>query len=485
MDDIERLHVSLDSRLNPEATAALILKAIGQRLLPSQRRLLSRAADSPAGRYSSMSDDYRRPDPLTHKVTMMLTLLGTIDRVDTKMIEELAEDPWKLLGQLRIAGKFNGWNPDVDFKSRRNREQRGGMPISRRQYNRLVRHLIRTQAAAHRMGRQVLLRQLILVASSGLAATITLDDVYADPDAAAFVAYWTSVRKRRREFSLAGRDNPFDPIVEMLLTRCELRPHTDWSMIARVYPQPKVIARLDDERIGDLLGRWSSYMGVAAGMLKELHAGWPTRDVPPTVPDDMWASRPDLMPSAQARGARTELVVDLETMVVRPGVDSATWNAVAGAYNAARAGWINCLAAAGALDLLEVACPGKAMRFMAADLQAYHLRTYGSAANSQTLVWARLPMPWQVIAGYEACPATLVEQVCSSAGLDARQTGWTAPRAVGGTVAAWKPTPELVHGIEVRDPLWAGLLRAAGAWSGKPAAGAGTLYDEYAKGVTA
>lgn len=480
MDAIDRLHLSLDARLTPEATAALILHAIGDRLLPSQRRLLERAADSPAALYSSMSDDFARPEPLTHKVRMLLTLLGTIEQVSEERIAELAGDPWQLQGQLAIAGKFNGWEPGASFNTRRNRQRRGGMPIGKRAYNRLVRQLTRTHTAAQRMSRLVLLRQLTLLSRIGLAATITVDEMRADPDAAAFVAYWTAVRKRRREFSLAGRDNPFDQIAAILLARCEIRAGTDWWMIARALPQPRIIARLGEQQRGEMLGLWSSHMGVAAGMLKDLHEAWPVRQIPPTVGDEMWANRPGLMPSAAARGARTVPAVNLETMVAGPGVDSSTWNTVAAAYNTARAGWINALAASGALDLLEMTCPGKAMRMMAGDLQAYQLAATGSAAHPDTWVWSSLPLPWLVLAGEEYCPAALVEQVCATAGIDARQTGWTAPREHAGLVAGWAPTPELVHGITVRDPLWAGLLRKAGAWSGKPAAGdLGELYSEY------
>ena len=46
------------------------------------------------------------------------------------------------------------------------------------------------------------------------------------------------------------------------------------------------------------------------------------------------------------------------------------------------------------------------------------------------------------------------------------KSGWTGPRARGKT-AEFTPTPELVHGVEVADPVWASLLRRAGVFSGK------------------
>jgi hypothetical protein len=180
----------------------------------------------------------------------------------------------------------------------------------------------------------------------------------------------------------------------------------------------------------------------------------------------MWASRPAFAPPEVTNPPMVK-AVDLNTMVVREGVDSSTWNTVASAYNAARAGWINCMASAGALELLTAACPGKAMRLIAADLAAMHRRT-GGGPDPQTRVWARLPLPWQVLFDNVECTAGYVEHVCRQEGVDPYATGWLSPRQHGGKVAEVKPTPELVHGIEVADPLWAGLLRRAGYFSGRP-----------------
>jgi hypothetical protein len=466
VDAVERLHHSLNTRLPAEAVAGLVAEALDGRLLRPQQGLLRQATVSPAAGYSSMSADFERPRPLTHKVRVLLDLLGAGGQVPDDKVAALAEDPWRLLGQIAVAAQLTGWDPDDDFKSRPNALARGSLPLSGRQANRLIRHLIRTKAAALKLGRQILLRQLLMVSVCGLSYTTSLEQMRKDPDGACFVAYWTAMRKRRRAFSLTGRDNAFDEVAAMLMERCELRSGTDWEMIARACPHPSVMARLDDVQRGQMIGEWSTWMRVAAGLLKELYEAWPTREIQPVISDDMWRDRPDLMPSREARGGRTVRVVDLNDMVVRKGVDSSTWNTVAGAYNAARHGWINALAAVGALDLLDSFCPGKAMRLMAADLHRWHLTQDGSGADAQTRVWASLPLPWKVLAG-EECPADMVESHCWAQGVDPQTTGWTAPRQDSGQVAEWKPTPELVHGIAVKDPLWAGLLRRAGVFSGK------------------
>lgn len=477
MGVIEDLHRSLDARLTPEAVCKLILDVPGVALMPAQRRVLQRAAGSRAAVYSSMADDFERPEPAVHKVRVLLELLaqdgvlGTLVKGDVtpEMVAQLAGDPWRLLGQLRILAPFVGWYPGRDFQSRMNRQQRAGdqLGLSKRKYNRLVRHLVRTEGRAVRLQQQILLRQLVMVGRSGLAYSITLDEMRADPIGACFVAYWVAQRNRRRQFTLDGRDNPFDTIAQALLDRCVAAPAgtVDWWMIARAYPQPVVVARLDDARRGQLMGDWFGFMRLAAEMLRGQYDSWPVRDVEPVVPDDMWSARPGLMPSRESRGGRTEKVVDRKTMIVRAGVDSSTWNTLAQAYNAARSGWLNCVGAAGALEVLDAACPGKVMRLMAADLAYYH-RQQGGGLDPQTQVWAALPLPWEALAGDEECTADTVEWACRGEGVDPHATGWTAPRQVG-AVAEWKPTPELVHGVEVADPLWAGLLRRAGVFSGK------------------
>ena len=51
--------------------------------------------------------------------------------------------------------------------------------------------------------------------------------------------------------------------------------------------------------------------------------------------------------------------------------------------------------------------------------------------------------------------------------MDPERSGWTAPRAHT-AIARFRPTPELVHGVAVSDPLWAMALRRARVFSGKP-----------------
>ncbi len=433
------LHRSLDQRHRPEAVARVIAVTLSGKLTATEKRILIRAAGSPAVDYSSMSDDFDRPVPAEHKVRRLLALFE-LEQPEEK-VAAMAADPFVLKGNLAVLCGFLGWAPGIgpELMSRLNREARDqiGVQYSARRYRKMVRQMKRTAVRAQRLIDQIVLLQMQLVGRSGMAYTITEQEMRADPFAAAFVAYWTAQRNRRRAFTLQGRDNPFDTVAAMLLSRCEMRGDaTDWWMIARVYPAPQVLARLDQLRLGELLGYWYGYMRMAGDRLAVL--------------------------AQDADG-----LVDWDTMIVQRGVDSSTWNTVAGAYNQARTSWIGCLDAAGALRLLNVACPGKAMRMIAADLAAWH-RSCGGDVDKQTRVWADLPRPWDVLNGRVSCTARAVTLVCVAHGVEPREQGWTAPRHNAGVVADWKPTPELVHGVEVTDPVWAGLLRSAGWFSGKP-----------------
>lgn len=431
MDALDRLYDSLDARLRPEDVAVLVLEAQPS-LTRREQAVIGKVAAS-ARRwhgFSSMSDDYARPVGAACQVATTRSLFDVDGEVDP-------DDPMSVLEFASLVGAEINWAPDrTDFLADRlNREARAaaGIELSKRQYNRRFRMLRRLAAKADRLSRAHELRRAALLATTGFVGAIDRDRFRADPDAACFVAYYTARRKLRRQFTLFGRQNPFDQVADALLARCRAGRETDWPMIALACSTWDVLRHLQPEQLGELLGRWSAATRSAAGQLAR-----------------QWCLSS----------------FDQATMIVRPGVDSSTWNALAGAYNAARAGWIACLHAAGVPDLLEHALPGKAMRVMAADLTSWH-RFFGGGLHPDTSVWARLPLPWDVLDGSATCTRADVEAACREHGVDPVRSGWTAPREHG-AIARFRPTPELVHGVSVSDPLWAMALRRARAFSGKP-----------------
>ncbi|MFD4671547.1 hypothetical protein ACFWNN_17560 [Lentzea sp. NPDC058450] len=434
MDALDRLHRSLDARPRPEDVAVLVLEALPSSTRRERAVINGVAAHASRGLgFSGMSDDYSRPVGAARQVAATRRLFGTGDPVDT-------EDPLSVLEFAALVGAGIGFDPaHTDFLADRlNRAARGeaGIELSKRQYNRRFRVLRRLSAKAGRLGRTRDLRRATLLGAAGFVDVIDRDRFRADPAAACFVAYFTARRKLRREFSLAGRENPFDQVADVLFERCRAAAGTDWAMIALAHPGWDVLRHLSAEQLGELLGRWSAATRSAATVLAGL---WRTSGV------------------------------DRSTMIVRSGVDSSTWNAYAGAYNTARTAWIACLHAAGLTALLGDSWPGKAMRLMAADLTWWH-EEMGNGVHPDTAVWASLPLPWEVLDGTASCPRSLVEAACRTAGVDPERSGWTAPREHG-LIARFRPTPELVHGVAVSDPLWAMALRRARVFSGKPVRG--------------
>ncbi|SER15122.1 hypothetical protein [Lentzea albida] len=434
MDALDRLYRSLDARPRPEEVAVLVLEALPN---PTRReRAVIGGVAAHASRrhgFSGMSDDYARPVGAARQVAATRRLFD----VDGDLHRDVdAEDPLSVLEFAALAGAGIGWDASrTDFLADRlNREARAsaGIELSKRQYNRRFRMLRRLSAKAGRLGRAQELRRATLLASAGFVDVIDRDRFRADPAAACFVAYFTARRKLRREFGLAGRENPFDQVADALFARCRASSGTDWAMIALAHPAWDVLRHLSADELGSLLGRWSAAVRALASVLGGL---WRESDV------------------------------DRTTMIVRSGVDSSTWNAYAGAYNTARTAWITCLHAAGLTSLLDPAWPGKAMRVMAADLAWWHRET-GGGPHPDTAVWAALPLPWEVLDGVATCTRADVEAACRAHGVDPARS-WTAPRKHS-SVARFRPTPELVHGVAVSDPLWAMTLRRAGVFSGKP-----------------
>lgn len=424
-----QLHRSLDARLRPEDVLAIIGRGRPSAVPPEWRTMFrgagsgARPAMSPAV-YSLMSSDFARPVGGERQ-------LRSVERAFQAPIPDHVDpnSPQALRTMVEILSSEVGGN---GRKLTAEQRRAAGIELSARKYRRQWRAMRRLHYKANTLARQQTLRELELLGRSGFASTISLERFAADPRAAHFIAYWVARRNLRRQFTLESRKNPMDSVAQEFLEQCINTPSTDWEMIAMACPNPGIIKRLTSEQLGTFLGRWFHLMAQCAGYLKE---AWPAD-------------------------------VEKTTMIVRQGHDSSTWNTMASAYNNARVNWLACLTALGAEDLLSAACPGKVMRLMAADLAYWH-RSSGGDVDPNTKVWAKLPMPWEVIEGTHFCNRQVVKLACRAAGLDPQESGWTAPRATAAEPVKFELTPELVHGVTVASPEWAALLRRAGVFSGK------------------
>lgn len=418
------LHASITSRQRPEDVAAIVAAALAGRLKPEEAAALSEATRfaGRTGYYSLMADTWEKSSDATSTVAYVARIFSEDDTPPSEL-DALCRFRDRL-------GKRVGWSPAKGARWSVEHIHDAGWSV--RRYHRAWHALDVLTEKIYAIERTEQRNFCAVAARAGMAGTITVEEVAADIEAACFVAYFIARRNTRRTFSLEGRDNPFDSIAAMLLAR--LTDESDWWMVARAYPRPEVLARLAPERQGELIGFWWKAMRTGAGLCAEVNGRSP---------------------------------VNRQTMIVERGQDSDTWNLAAGAYNVARASWLSALTVTGTLAILTATCPPKLPKLMAGDLIFWHTATGGDIAHPDVRVAASLAPAWKVVTGEESCTARDVRLACTAEGLDPETTGWVAPLAKGelGTVT---PTPELVHGITVGDPILAAVLRRAGAWSGGP-----------------
>lgn len=437
MDSSERIHElyeSLDRRRRPEDIAELILGELDD-LSGKELRLVQKVASRSIRRgwmgagASSMSEDFRRPTGMDRQLDVAEELFRVGDRpsgLDTSAI-----DDYLVRAERKIAKSVG----KSDFKyDRLNRMQRveSGLDLSKRQYNKRFRLASRMERKREQIARESEKREITLMSKSGLASKIPLDEFASDRSSACFIAYYTARCNLRSEFTIRGQQRPYDEVCDLLFRRCKKSAKTNWWAIAQSFPDREVLARLDDGRKGELLGRYFSVLARIAVLLKEI-----------------WDSSG----------------IDSASMIVRRGNDSTTWNVMAGAWNKARNGWFALLHALKMEDLLERMCPGKVLRLMAADVAEWHRMSKGGL-DPDTFVWNEIPYPWLVVSGEKDCPRKLVEETCLRHGVEPVSRGWTSSKTRR-RIFPYKPTPELVHGVSVGDPELARILRKIGYFSGK------------------
>lgn len=437
---MKALYDATQMRPRPEDVAALVQSALeGKPLVTSDERLvIGRAASKSAKhlgwKFSSMLQDFVRPK------SGAANTLGIASKVLNIPIEPItavdAMNPDKLRRFAHALGHVIAKGHE-SVKLTREQRHAIGMYKNARWYNKRWRLLCRLERKIDRLAFNQRRYLFTRVANSGLAVEISKDDLTSDLDTACFIAYYSSRMSLRSTFTNTSQVRAFDEVAEVLLKRCEANPNARWYLIAHVLPDERVMKHLDARAKGELLGRWWELLVDMADML---HGVFKTQDF------------------------------KLETMIVSSGNDSSTWNAVAGAWNKAREQWFSILHAMHMESMLDVLCPGKVMRLMAADVARWHASS-GGDVHPDTKVWAILPPPWLVVRGVERCTADMVMIACNAVGKrkedrEKLRASWTGPKS-DRTPVPFTPTPELVHGVEISSPSLALALRKAGVFSGK------------------
>lgn len=423
---LEKLYQSIQERWRPEDVARVIHDFHGRHMSPSMKRNLARASGHGWG-YSSMSRRFAGASDLSKQIAIAEVLFPDVP-VPINLGDP--DNVWAYIEKLDEALGKSGQKAGDDFiNDRRNKRGRAvkGIPWrGHRAYNKRFRLVTRMKAKYGRWGRNKELREMAQLAKSRLACRLSWEEFSRDGNTACFIAYMTARLNLRSVFTSGKQARAYDSIAEMLFKR--LRPgRANWYAVAHVHVLPEVTGRLTDTEKGKLLGVWFDQMKRASEFVDEL--------------------------------AKTQHI-DLKGLVVHQGNDSSTWNEVAGAYNKCRDGWISTLYAMGNEAILDRFAPPKMLRLMAADVVRWHRSTDGLEPDTQ--VWNMLPKPWEVVLGRKTCTRKDIESACIKVGIKGK--GWIAPRAK--TVAPFKPTPELVHGVIVSSPELAAVLKKCGYYSG-------------------
>lgn len=429
------LFASLALRETPETVAGHIAEALTTDAAAAARKLalkISRSSVSARIGWTSMSTRFRGADPMDLQVAKARELAGLFldaslpGSDDVEELEAFIDSFNTLIGKARDQGSF--------LLGRLNRSQRAaqGLQLSRRRYDKLFRLAVRLEKRLKAYKEAISRNDLLLIGKAGLVGDIRREDLTERPWTSSFIAYYSARMKLRSEYTIEGQQRPFDELSERLLRGCEAHEDANWFAIAHVFPRADVLARLTDAQKGVLLGRWFGVLQKTADRL---------------------------------RVAFEKSNINLESMIVKRGDDSSTWNTFAGAWNRARDHWIALIVALGMERTFDAMLPGKVMRLMAADVAAWH-RLSGGGIHPDTFIWRELPKPWLVLTGHAYCNLQMIEEACVRHGVATKGAGWCVPRPRT-AVATYRPTPELVHGVTVENPYFAKFLRKLGAFSGK------------------
>lgn len=431
---IDALHLSIQRRPRPEDVAEIVLDILDDKLGSKEMSLLKKAAKGSLRKsifgYSSMASDFLRPNGAEKQILKTKELFAAHDMISS---DECLE-PEKVEVFLRNTSAKILYSPGNDnfLQDRLNRTERKnkGMELSKRQYNKRWRLLKRLEHKIQRMIEARKKYNFTRIGKSALATKISREDLAVDIPTACFIAYYSSRLNLRSVFTNESQARAYDEIADMLFRHAEKSINVNWLCISYVYPEQNVLMHLSENQKGALLGTWHSLLQDIANTLKSV---WEKSDI------------------------------NLDTMIVKKGNDSTTWNQTAAAWNRARDHWIALLHSLGMEKLLDDLCPGKVLRLMAADVAAWH-RASGKDVHPDTKVWSSIPRPWEVLEGTAQCTKAMVQEACSKNGLS--DDGWTGPKPTKKAVE-FTPTPELVHGVAVSSPQLAKMLKEAKWFSGK------------------
>lgn len=450
MVTIKQLFDTLQERKRPEDVAEMVLGLIENSLTTNQRLVLEAKAKGSLVKnfwgYTSMVQEFAKTKGAEKQVIKAIEIfqLQNIERTDYTISENIE----KFIQEVSLViNKQVGHNNFKHDRLTKTQRKEIGLDLSKRSYNKKWRILKNLEKKLLTIIRENKKNEFQRISKHGIVHHLDFDNFSKDLNTACFIAYYNSRCNLRSVFTNTSQEQPFDKICEVLLDRCKRKQSafldffkhtksnqsnsTNWLAISYIYTSQEVLSNLSDEEKGKLLGKWTTILQNIANLLEEV---WDKSSI------------------------------NKQTMIVKRGNDSTTWNNTAGAWNKARDNWMNLIYALGLDYILEGICFGKVLRLMAADVAMWH-SVSGGKLDPNTEVWNKLPLPWRVFEGKEKCNKEMVIKCCNEAGIDSEKSGWIAPKVHG--VTELKPTPELVHGVAISNPFLANALKQHRFFSGK------------------
>ncbi len=434
---MEELFASLQERSRPEDIWLKLKKVLVEQCTEDEREFIYNIQSIVASQtyqHSYMQTTFQKPVAPFKQIYKAQELFTTsfkikvADDYNVTAINELLDLLSKEINKVREKNNFV-----TDRLTKEERKQTFSQEVSKRRYNKLFRFLKRFEKKLITYKLELRKYQAMRVAKSRLATFIDWNDFKESPEASYFVAYFSARMNRRSEFTNQSQNRPYDEVAAWLLDRFKKNPcQQGWKIIAQVMPDEEIVSNLTAENKALLFSQYLTLLYDVADLLK---ITW------------------------------EKSKFNRASMIVKAGDDSTTWNALAGDWNRLREGWLALVKVLGMTDIYEQFCIGKVMRLMAADVAYWHRMT-GGTIEPDTLVWAELPAPWEVLMGEETCEKALVIKTCEIHGVDAIEKGWIEPKQ-NREIVPFTLTPELVHGVVVNNPDLAFIFRKLGMFSGK------------------
>ncbi|GGV16492.1 hypothetical protein GCM10010495_33510 [Kitasatospora herbaricolor] len=415
---LDRISASIRLRSDPAAVARLV-----RELLPGLSPAEAARLEGAGRRTWAVAPAPAAPAGAGRQLAVAGALFGSVGgTVPAGGAEQVAR-------AVRFGGREIGRPPGAaDFRERLNREARAAAGLgglSKRQYNKRFRLLRRLEAKQEVLELAERERRAAALAETGLLSLLDAARPTGDLATACLIAFQAARRHCDPDVTGWLSRRAGHRVTELLLARAAASPGTDWWALAHVHPVREVVTRLTEHQRGLLAGRWSAGLRETAALLERAHG------------------RCSIEPTA---------------MFARPGDDAYAWNLAARAWNAARVQYLEVLEALGAQEVLGRVCPGQVAWLDVIEPESWR-RWVSDRKFREIEVWAGLPLPWQVLAGTEDCPAELVERVCRRHGVDPVRTGWTTGRARWAAPAG-RLTAAFVDGVAEADPVLARVLRA-------------------------